>query len=80
MNTPALDLFARARELPEAERDAFLADACGTDAELHLEARSLLADAARADGLCDDRDGVTPGAQDFGSSSSKHDNFLKNPG
>jgi hypothetical protein len=48
MTTHAHDLFAQARELPAAERDAFLAKACGGIAELHLEVQRLLVDAGRA--------------------------------
>ena len=74
MNSPAHDLFARALELPEAERDAFLSEACGGDAELHLEVRRLLVDAARADALFGDTEGETrvgvPGSASGDPSSS----------
>jgi|GEM_PF-2895038 len=59
MNSPAHDFFARALELPESERDAFLNEACGDNAELHLEVRRLLVDAARADALFGDSEGET---------------------
>ena len=36
-------IFAEAAELPTAERPAFLANACGSDAELRVEVESLLA-------------------------------------
>jgi len=36
-------IFADAAELPPAERAAFVAQACGTDAELRAEVESLLA-------------------------------------
>jgi len=49
MNTKAHDLFARALELEEAAREAFLAGECGDDAELRLEVQRLLVDAERAD-------------------------------
>ena len=49
MNPIAQDLFTRALELPETERDVFLAQACGDDAELHLEVQRMLVDSARAD-------------------------------
>ncbi len=48
MTTSAQELFAQARELPAAERDAFLSRACGGNAELHLEVQRLLVDAERA--------------------------------
>ena len=38
-----MDLVGSALERPEGERDAWLAEECGTDAELLAEARSLLA-------------------------------------
>ena len=40
------DLFTHAAELPAAEQAGFAAEACGGDAELHAELRSLLASAA----------------------------------
>lgn len=48
-NPIAQDLFARALEFPESARDAFLAGACGGDAELRLEVQRMLVDFARAD-------------------------------
>jgi hypothetical protein len=48
MTPQAPNLFAKALELPEPERDAFLAEACSGDAELRLEVQRLLVDAARA--------------------------------
>ena len=65
MTPPAQDLFARARELPAAERDAFLQKACGDDADLHLEVQRLLVDAERAASFFGDADGATLGAQEF---------------
>jgi eukaryotic-like serine/threonine-protein kinase len=65
MTTPAQDLFAQARELPAANRDAFLAQACGGDAELHLEVQRLLVDAERADSFFGDENGATLGAEEF---------------
>ena len=49
MTTRAEDLFASAHELGVQERDAFLEEACGEDAELRLEVQRLLVDAERAD-------------------------------
>ena len=65
MNTQAQHLFTRALELPESERDSFLAQACGDDADLHLEVQRMLVDAARADSFFVDEDGATLGAQEF---------------
>lgn len=49
MTPIAWDLFTRALELPESERDAFLTESCGDDAELHLEVQRMLVDAECAD-------------------------------
>jgi serine/threonine protein kinase/tetratricopeptide (TPR) repeat protein len=65
MTAPAQDLFAQARELPVSERDAFLVQACGDNAELHLEVQRLLVDAARADSFFGDENGATLGAEEF---------------
>lgn len=70
----AQDLFAQARELPTAERDAFLAQACGDDAELRLEVQRLLVDSARADSFFGDADGSTLGAEAF------RETFSEKPG
>jgi eukaryotic-like serine/threonine-protein kinase len=59
METPAKALFIRALDLPELERAGFLMEACGTNAELHLEVQRLLVDAARADALFGDTAGET---------------------
>jgi tRNA A-37 threonylcarbamoyl transferase component Bud32 len=61
----AQDLFAQARELPAANRDAFLAQACGDNAALHLEVQRLLVDAERADSFFGDENGATLGAEEF---------------
>lgn len=45
------DLLAGALALPHAEREAYLVGRCGANADLCEEARSLLADAARAAGF-----------------------------
>ena len=42
MKSDAKDLFARAHELSGEEREAFLSEACGEDAELHLEVQRLV--------------------------------------
>jgi hypothetical protein len=65
MTPLAQDLFAQARELPAAERDDFLAQACGDNAELRLEVQRLLVDAERAESLFGDADGATLGAEEF---------------
>jgi hypothetical protein len=65
MNTQAQDLFIQARELEPAQREAFLAQACGDNAELHLEVQRLLVEAERADSFFGDDDGGTLGAQEF---------------
>jgi hypothetical protein len=65
MTPLAQDLFAQARELPAAERDAFLQKACGDNAELHLEVQRLLVDAERADSFFGGDDGATLGASEF---------------
>ena len=65
MTTSAQELFAEARELPPAGREAFLAQACGDNAELHLEVQRLLVDAERADSFFGDADGATLGAEEF---------------
>jgi eukaryotic-like serine/threonine-protein kinase len=65
MDTLAQDLFVQARELPAAERDAFLNRACGGDAELRLEVQRLLIDAARADSFFGDENGATLSPEEF---------------
>jgi len=65
MTPLAQDLFAQARELPAAERDAFLQKACGDNAELHLEVQRLLVDAERAASFFGGDDGATLGASEF---------------
>jgi len=65
MTPSAKDLFVRALEIEPAARAAFLAQACGDDAELHLEVERLLVDAERADSFFGDTDGATLGAQEF---------------
>jgi len=65
METLAKDLFTRALELPQSERDAYLAKACGDDAELHLAVQRLLVDSERADAFFGDADGATIGAEEF---------------
>jgi serine/threonine protein kinase len=64
MKTLAQDLFVQSLELPGAERDAFLMNACGDDAELYLKIQRLLVDAARADAFFGDDAGTAPGAQE----------------
>ena len=54
MNTRVEELFAEAHEMLPEEREAFLADACGEDAELRLEVQRLLIDAGRADSFFGD--------------------------
>ena len=39
----AKDLFLEALDRPKGDRDAFLAEACGNDADLRREVESLLA-------------------------------------
>jgi hypothetical protein len=65
MTPLAQDLFAQARELPAAERDDFLVQACGDNAELRLEVQRLLVDAERAESFFGDADGATLGAEEF---------------
>jgi serine/threonine protein kinase len=65
MTPSAQDLFVQALEMEPAVRDAFLAQACGDDAELHLEVQRLLVDAERADSFFGDEDGATLGAEEF---------------
>ncbi|MGL6222628.1 MAG: hypothetical protein ACRC6L_03495 [Steroidobacteraceae bacterium] len=45
------ELFAAALELPRAERDAFVMEACGADAELRTELAELLLAAEVQDGF-----------------------------
>ena len=45
------ELFAAALDLPRAERDAFVLEACGTDAELRAELAELLRAAEVQDGF-----------------------------
>ena len=65
MNSLAQDLFVQALEMEPAARDAFLAQACGDNAELQLEVQRLLVDAERADSFFGDEDGATLGAEEF---------------
>ena len=62
MTQLARDLFVQAHELPPAAREAFLAQTCGGNAELHREVRRMLADAERAHSFFADADGATLGA------------------
>lgn len=64
MNPLAKDLFSRALELAEPEREEFLNDACGDDAELRLEVQRMLVDSRRADEFFGDSVGMTIGAAD----------------
>ena len=65
MTTPAQNLFVQALEMEPASREAFLASACGNDAELRLEVQRMLVEAARADSFFGDGDGATLGAEEF---------------
>ena len=65
MNSLAQDLFVQDLEMEPAARDAFLAQACGDNAELQLEVQRLLVDAERADSFFGDEDGATLGAEEF---------------
>jgi serine/threonine protein kinase len=71
MTPLAQDIFARALELPESARDAFIAQACCGDAELRLEVQRLLVDAARADSFFGNDEDPTIGAEEFGNSHSE---------
>ena len=64
MNPLAKDLFSRALELPDTEREDFLNDACGGDAELRLEVQRMLVDSRQADVFFGDTAGATIGAAD----------------
>ena len=79
MNEKAQDLFTRALELPESERDAFLARECGDDAELHLEVQRMLVEAARADSFFGDEDGSTLGAEEFKDSYAEKEGDVIGP-
>jgi len=61
MTPSAKDLFIRALEIEPAAREAFLAQVCGDDAELHLEFQRLLVDSERADSFFADGGGATLG-------------------
>ncbi len=65
MNPDARDLFTRAFALDPEARKAFLAEACGDDAELRLEVQRMLVDSEKADAYFSDADGVTLGAAAF---------------
>ena len=65
MKTVAKDLFVEALEQEPAAREAFLARACGDDAELHLEVQRMFIDAERADSFFGDDDGATLSAEEF---------------
>ncbi len=65
METRVNQLFAQALELAPEDRDAFLAEECSTDAQLHLEVKRLLVDANRADEFFGGEDGNTFGAEEF---------------
>ena len=61
MTSESHKLFLQALDLDPGERDAFLAEACGDDAELRLELQRLLVDAERADSFFGDTEGATLG-------------------
>jgi hypothetical protein len=61
MTPSAQDLLVRALEIEPGARDAFLAKACGDDAELHLEVQRLLVNAGRAASFFREIEGATLG-------------------
>ena len=79
MNTQAQELFTRALELPESERNAFLSEQCGGGAELHLEVQRMLVDAARADSFFGDENGATLGAEEFKNSYAEKEGDVIGP-
>jgi hypothetical protein len=52
-------LFAAALDLPDTERPAFVAEACGDDRELRDEVLALLSAEAASDGLFERPDSAT---------------------
>ena len=79
MNSLAQDLFVQALEMEPVAREAFLAQACGDNAELHLEVQRLLVDAARADSFFGDTDGATLGAEEFKASYAEKEGDIVGP-
>ena len=65
LKTEAADIFARAFELSEAQRESYLKGACGDDAELRLEVQRLLVDAEKADSFFANHAGNTVHVEDF---------------
>jgi serine/threonine protein kinase len=68
MEASAKDLFARAHELSGEQREAFLNEACGDNAELRLEVQRLLVLAEKADSFFGDSQKATILADDFDDS------------
>ena len=79
MTTPAQDLFAQAHDLDPDAREAFLAKACGEDAELHLEVQRLLVDAGKAQSFFADTEGATIGAEEFDETFTESEGDVVGP-
>ena len=63
---------------PDA-RAAFLEEACGDNAELHLEVQQLLVDAERADSFFGDEDGATLGTEEFSDTYAEKEGDVVGP-
>ena len=79
MTSATHKLFLQALDLDPGERDAFLAEACGDDAELRLELQRLLVDAERADSFFGDTEGATIGAGEQAETYSEKEGDIVGP-
>ncbi len=72
MNTKVREIFTQAAVMASEDREAYLVEACGGDAELRLEVQRLLIDAERADLFFGDEiDDSTLAADGSGQTSGK---------
>ena len=65
MKAKAKELFLQADPLQGLDREAFLEEACGDDAELRQEVERLPTDSEKADSFFADTGGATIGAEEF---------------
>jgi hypothetical protein len=75
----AKDLFVQALEMEPAAPAAFLAQACGEDAKLHLEVERLLVKGERADSFFGDSAGAALGANAFDASYAEKEGDVIGP-
>ena len=72
MNSQVREIFTKAAVLPQEDREAYLAEACGEDSELRLEVQRLLVDAERDDSFFgEETDDATVAADGSGQPSQR---------